>query len=300
MRFGSIAACAAVAPLLTAAAQPVRLKPSTRWVVEYAENSCRLSRSFGSGEDETVLRFESDSPDQVDMVIVGKPLPTGDGGVPTKFLPVEGKIMTGQAVRSGSGRPALLISTVWLSSARTAAKLDAEKKRRELTRGSPPDARDLAEEAARRSDRQAFADATVAIQVGRSIILETGPLGDAIRAFDECSRVSLRDWGVDPDLEDKIVRPVWAENEGRWLNSDDYPAKMLDDNQQSEVRARVLVDASGRVTKCTSLSHFRLPAFNDVVCNGITKRARFHPAELADGTKVPSYYTVRVNFRIAQ
>jgi hypothetical protein len=30
------------------------------------------------------------------------------------------------------------------------------------------------------------------------------------------------------------------------------------------------------------------------------KRARFEPAELADGTKVPSYYVNRVKFRMAE
>jgi hypothetical protein len=75
---------------------------------------------------------------------------------------------------------------------------------------------------------------------------------------------------------------------------------MLDDSQQSDVKARVLVDASGKVTKCTSLSHFKLPEFNQIVCDKITKAGKFEPAELADGTKVPSYYTVAIHFRIAQ
>jgi protein TonB len=74
---------------------------------------------------------------------------------------------------------------------------------------------------------------------------------------------------------------------------------MLKSGEQSDVKVRLLVDASGRVTKCTSLSHFKAPEFNQVVCANFTKRARFEPAELADGTKVPSYYATQIHWRIA-
>jgi hypothetical protein len=66
------------------------------------------------------------------------------------------------------------------------------------------------------------------------------------------------------------------------------------------VKIRVLVDATGRVTKCTSISHFKEPEFNKITCDRFTARARFQPAELADGTKVPSYYVNKVVFRIAR
>ena len=53
------------------------------------------------------------------------------------------------------------------------------------------------------------------------------------------------------------------------------------------------------MTSCTSLSHFKEPEFNKIVCDKFMARARFEPAELADGTKVPSYYVNKVVFRIA-
>ncbi|MCY7339109.1 MAG: energy transducer TonB [Sphingomonas bacterium] len=62
------------------------------------------------------------------------------------------------------------------------------------------------------------------------------------------------------------------------------------------VEARLLVDASGKVTKCTSLTHVDAPAFEKAVCGAFSTRAKFAPAELADGTKVPSYYTITTRF----
>ena len=48
-------------------------------------------------------------------------------------------------------------------------------------------------------------------------------MGEAIKAFDKCSRDSLRDWGVDPDVDDKIVRRPWSPNILKWFSADDYP-----------------------------------------------------------------------------
>ena len=75
---------------------------------------------------------------------------------------------------------------------------------------------------------------------------------------------------------------------------------MVMNNQESEVKARLLVDAAGRVTKCTSLSRYQSAEFKKIVCDAFTKRAKVEPAELADGTKVPSYYNVHVHFQIEQ
>ena len=181
----------------------------------------------------------------------------------------------------------------------------AAKREKERTAhpGIRPPAVSLAEQAARKAQRQAFATNTTAIEIeariGRPVILETGSLGEPIKMFDQCSRDSLRDWGVDPDVEDKIVRGVWAPRPWAWFSSDDYPREMLMRFQESIVKVRLLVDATGRVTRCTSLSHFKEVAFNKITCDKFMARAHFEPAELADGTNVPSYYVNKINFKIA-
>src|SRR5437868_14286590 len=108
MRFAAILSCAAVPPLMiTAARQPVRLRPSRPWVIDYAENSCRLIRTFGEGKAKTVLAFESEAPGAVDMLIAGKPLDNNAEEVPARFLPLQGKPMKGRtATTTESGDPA--------------------------------------------------------------------------------------------------------------------------------------------------------------------------------------------------
>jgi hypothetical protein len=264
-----------------------------------------LARSFGDGDTKTILALESESPGDMDMVVIGRPLKSDETEITAKFLPHQETSAKGHPVKSTTtGQPAVLFSTVRLLPRDEAEKveaLEAEMKAKPQLRPPP---KNLAEELSRHSKRQEFASTATELEVDvrphRAVILETGSLGEPIKLFDKCSRDSLRDWGVNPDLEDKIVRPAWLENRDHLISSDEYPKKMLNEGQQSEVKARVLVDASGRVTKCTSLSHFKLPEFDQLVCDKIKSKARFAPAELADGTKVPSYDTVHIVFRIAQ
>jgi hypothetical protein len=303
MRFRMFLVSAVVAPLLAAAGQPLRLQPSTPWIVDYAEQSCRLIRKFGGGDTETLLLFESEAPDEMDVLLVGRPLRSSGDEVPARFLPVQGKPDMGRPVTStDNGEPGILFSRVRLLPDEAVAKLQARSELRKTQPHVRPPASDLAEEFQLRAARRDFATKATQLEIdgrrGRPVILETGSMGPAINRFDQCSRDSLRDWGADPDLEDKIVRPVWLENHDTVLTPEDYPKSMLYAGQQSEVKVRVLVDASGRVTKCTSLSHFKLPEFTDLVCKKMTRNGRFEPAELSDGTRVASYYTVHINFRI--
>lgn len=300
MRFIVIAAWAALMPQVVIAGEPVRLQPSSRWVVDYAENSCRLIRKFGTGDSETLLAFESESPDDMDMMLVGKPLESGLLLIDARFLPVQDHADVGMPVKADqSGKPGVLFSHVQFLPDGIKAKLAARRQKL----GDRPKALDLAEEQSQRAERLVYASKITELEIearhGRPVVLETGSMGQPITAFDACSRESLRDWGVDPALEDKIVRPVWLKNRNELINSGDYPRGLLNEGEQSEVKARVLVDASGRVTKCTPLSYFKLPEFNKLVCDRVTQSGKFEPAELADGTKVPSYYTLRFLFRIA-
>jgi hypothetical protein len=305
MRFRFAVACAAATPLLIAAAEPVRLQPSGPWIVDYADDSCRLIRTFGEGKTKTMLALESEAPGEMDMLVIGMPLRSYDEEIPARFLPVQGKPMKGRAAKAAqSGEPGILWSTVRLLPDDVAAGVEKKMADRKSHPRLRPPSRDLAEQAALRSQRQEFASRTAELEIEarriRPVILETGSLGEPIRMFDKCSKDSLRDWGVDPDLEDKIVRRVWAADPWRWFSANDYPVGMIREGKESEVKVRLLVDASGRVTKCTSLTHFDAPEFNQVVCDRFKKLARFEPAELANGTRVPSYYVNRVVFRMSR
>lgn len=303
MRLTSVITFVSFTPLLIAAAQPVRLQPSSPWVVDYAENSCRLVREFGEGVTTTKLGFESAAPGDWDMLVIGKPFATSDENVAARFLPLGGKSFEGTVVKVAStGEPAILWSHAWLLPDKLIDKRDKELKERSDHPDVRPPAISGSERDEFKREGQAFAAATTEVEIEtrrkHPVILETGSLGEAMAKFEECGRDSLRDWGVDPDLEDKIVRGVWATNTLQWLSAADYPGALLMKGEEAEVDVRLLIDANGKITKCTSLSHFEDKEFDQISCAKIMQRARFEPAELADGTKVPSYYTKRIRFQI--
>jgi len=298
VRVRAFLAAVAMVPSLASAATPIHLAPSTPWVLDYAENSCRLLRRFGQGNDSTTLAFESEAPDSLDLLIIGQPLKTGRDEVAVKFLPSRSTAMTGRVDETREGKvPSVLINGVQQVSDDFVA---AAKKRRSGLKVNADTMR-FEEKAAYRAERGAFAANTTAVEIdarrNSPVVLDTGSLGQAIKSFDQCSRDSLRDWGVDPDLEDRIVKPARSDVR-QWFSPDDYPKDMLARGQESVVKVRVLVDATGRVTKCTTISHFNAPEFDRITCAKFVQRVHFKPAELADGTKVPSYYVNKVIFRI--
>jgi hypothetical protein len=303
MRFRSVIATLALAPLLLGASAPIRLQPSSRWVLDHPENSCRLARSFGEGKDRTVVVFEGVGQGEMDMLVVGKPVESWRVKVPAKFLPIQRRGFNGNAATSAkSGNPALLWPHVPMLLDSTIERLAKRAFEERPKPGVRPRPVDLAEEAALRAEREQFAAAANELEIDvrseKPLILETGSLAEPAKMFDQCNRDSLRASGVDPDLEDKIVLPPWPIDRLHWMSADDYPPSMWSTHNESEVSFRLLVDRAGNVTKCTSLSHFRHKEFDEVVCAKLTQRAKFAPAELADGTKVPSYYVNRVIFQM--
>lgn len=309
MRFQSLLACLATAPMLVAAAEPVRLQPASKWVLDYGENSCRLLRTFGDPATPTLLLFERLSPSSaLSMVVIGKALdtPPGKDLATARFLGVEGlAFKEGQTATSASGKdPAVLWSSVGFTPMLEGDKLTPEMKLQmeALTRGKRPERLDLAKRASFRAEALGNAAKVNQVEIvarrKKPLVLETGSLGKAITMLDECSRHQLKGWGIDPDVEDKIVRPAWAPKPYTWFSSDDYPIDSIRKGERSVVEARLLIDAEGKVNACTALSHVDAPAFQKVVCDTLKRRGKYQPAELADGTKVPSYTTYKVRFEL--
>jgi hypothetical protein len=295
--------CLGLTPLLIAASQPVRLRPSSPWDVDYAANSCRLIRNFGTGKTLTKLAFESSTPADMDMMAIGEPIFSHSDMVPARFLPTTSKNFDGKVVKTTDGAPAILWPGVEFLPDEAIAD-EAEQDHGKDHPGVRPPGHSLAEQAVRKALHQSFASATSELEIqtswNRPVILETGSMGEAVRALDKCSEDSLKDWGVDPKLEAQIVRPVFALNPTHWISSDDYPLSLSMNGEESSVLIRLLIDAQGGITKCTAVTHYNEAEFNRITCDLVGRRAKFLPAQLADGTKVPSYYAQRVIFRIAR
>jgi len=245
------------------------------------------------------------------MLAIGKDLKSIYGGslyngveIPARFLPGGQGTANGQPARAAAGKqPAVLWSSVSLSpKIESVSKAKLKAAAALFKSGQRPPPIDLAERATRKLQQEAYEAQVTSIEItprrNHQVILQTGSLGRALKMLRQCTRDQLQSWGVDPNIEEKIVRPVWASAPYSWFDGQDYPTSSASKGEQSVVEFRLLVDSAGNPTKCTSLSHVDAPAFQKVVCDVLMRRARFQPAELSDGTKVPSYYRNRIIWRL--
>jgi hypothetical protein len=309
MRIKTMLCCLTAGPLLIGAAppqQPLQLEPTSQWVIDYADNSCRLIRTFGQGADATKLEVESVAPNDMSMLVTGNPVRSSmvpPGSVGARFVPGQDPWFMGTAALAEGGQSAAVWSHFPLMPmTRPDSRGPTVVSVKHLSKSDRPPPVDLTKSATQSAERAGFlahvSDLQIEPKRGHDVILDTGSLGDPIKVFDACMRDLVTSWGLDPDVQAKIVRPPWAPSPAAWFSSADYPAASLSRGEESEVSFRLIVDASGKVTNCTGLSHYDAPEFNTTVCNLLRQRARLSPAELADGTKVPSYFTDTVVFRI--
>ncbi len=281
------------------AAEPLRLKPSTKWLLNYADDSCRLARKFGEGEQQVTLFFDQLEPgDEFQVILSGKPLEPGQ----SNYSRMETSLRFGPSETTSDGEatvgklnelPALLVS----GEQRLIPLSEAEKEARRVAyeRGFEPAKIPPIE--ASREKAVTFIEVSKALK--RDLILETGPMDVPMAALRECSWDMIRSWGLDVEQQKSLSREVSRANPRRvWIDGSDYPTKMLRGGYEGVVNFRLLIDAKGTATSCHIQTSTRPKEFDDAVCRIVMRRVRFNPALDANGNAVPSYYRQTINFRL--
>lgn len=279
-----------------AAKDPVRLAPSSQWIVSYDEDSCRLVRAFGEGDDKVFLTLSRFGP--------------GDGFHMTLASQLVRRIGTERAYyfRFGDHEPAVdapfftgdvgdeqVPALIWQGSVRV--------DRGEIDRRRPTASRNEAPPVATEIAAERYA-AISYIGFGRianspDLILNTGSMQQPFAALSTCTDELLSHWGIDVARHKSLTRPVQPANKtSDWVRSGDYPTKMLQEGQPALVDARLSVDAQGSPTACHIQRTTRPKEFDNAVCNGLMRKAKFLPALDGDGQPMPSYYRLSVTFTI--
>lgn len=287
-------ACLALIALAGAATpvqakEPLRLAPSSQWHLNYAPDSCRLARAFGTGKEEVVLALDRFQPGPtVHMTLTGEPLKVrgdvrrillrfgpNDPAFEKRFTP--GTLADGKAALVvGGGMVVTGYDPAW-----AAQKDEGLRKVQEI---------DPALYAAIR-----FLELRIAGK--QTVVLETGSMAAAEKQLAACTDDLLRGWAIDVAAHKSLTRsanPVG--NPASWMSSKDYPPDMWHAGYQGLVHFRLIVDAEGKPKSCHIQQSTRPKDFEDAVCNGIMKRASFEPALDAAGKPVASYYLNSVRF----
>lgn len=302
MRFTTGLSCLAMAAAAfpVHAKEPLRLAPSSKWNLNYATDSCRMVRSFGTGKDEVLLVLDKFQPGpMLYMTLAGDPVKVrGERRMAViRFGPNEREQRRpfDKATR-GKGVPAVLIDgavlvagvdEIWEASLRWEVEPGEDG-----PPGTPLPDIDPA--------RNALVNSLEIDIAGKATIrLDIGAMGKPMAALATCTDALLRDWGVDVAAHRALSRKaIPASNPGRWLNSGDYPSNMLMSGYQGLVHFRLIVDEAGKAKSCHIQQSTRPEEFEQAVCKGIMKRAQFQPALDAAGKPVISYYLNRVRFKM--
>ncbi|OWQ96687.1 energy transducer TonB [Sphingopyxis witflariensis] len=284
---------AAVAMTMPAyAGEPLRLSPSSDWHINYADDSCRLARSFGTGDEEVVLVLDRFQPGpKVGMTLTGQPVKVRSETrrITLRFGPNDPAFEKGFTTGSlDNGNAALIVDgNLWITGY-DPARAARENEGKSLKQ---PDI-DPALYAAIR-----FLELRI---VGKQAIhLETGSMMAAEQALAACTDDLLRGWKIDVTAHQNLSRRATPVGEPeQWLNNSDYPPEMRARGYQGLVHFRLIVDAAGKPASCHIQQSTRPVEFDEAVCNGIMRRAEFEPALDAMGKPVASYYLNRVRFRM--
>jgi Gram-negative bacterial TonB protein C-terminal len=287
------AACASITVSAVAApAEPLRLKPSSKWVSDYRPDGCRLLREFGEGDDQVLLQMSRFAPtDGFSMTVSGKKFSMQKKGkASVQFGPNEAE----QNVDYLPGTMGKLSSLVMSSDIRI-APLDAQQLK-DIERTKAPQIVKLAPIGSARE--KAVTYLKIGKPLRKPVILELGAMDKPFAALSTCITDLVTSWGLDAEKHKNLVR--WAmpsNNPGDWIRSSEYPSKMLDVNQPAIVEFRLEVDETGNATQCHIQQTTRPKDFDTAVCKGIMKRAKFTPALDAEGKPLRSYYQNTVRFQ---
>lgn len=253
-----------------AQAEPAKspLPASSKWTVEYADNSCNIGKTFSASGREMKLWVKILPGRANSQILIEENRPdrpvfrTGD----LVIAPDSGGPLTVKA-RNGS----LTAGTRLILSEVDGDQLAA-----------------LAE-----------ANTLTFSYRGESFGLSGVNLKAALAAVEGCEDDLLRAWGIDPAEFQKIATPPKSLHDPAEVSTGgDYPARELNAGRAGSAVVKLDISASGKVTACSVVVSSGVEAFDQRSCTIAMKRTRFAPAQLADGQAVPSFVFQRFRWNI--
>jgi TonB family protein len=279
-----------------AAREPLRLAPSSKWLVNYAEDSCRMARSFGKGEQRVMLIADRYEPgDMLQISFYGQPARAKeDSEVPVRFGPAEAAQTIGFYPGTlGDKTPGITLQT----GIRIAPLTMEQEKAQERASRAGDFAYAVPDIGPAREEAVTFIE--VLRPVHTPFILETGSLGPPLAALRKCTDELLGHWGIDVSRHASLTRRAIPKTDpSHWMRSRDYPSDMLARGNRAIVQFRLNIDTKGEPTECHIQQSTRPQAFDDAVCKAIMRNARFEPALDAGGSPIASYWVNAVRFHI--
>jgi len=288
--FVSTAAAAQDAPLV--------LEPSSAWHVDYADDSCRLSRTFGEGGNAVVAAMERSEPGDVfELAVAGPSLSIYDPPEARyRFGPNGSNTQRFSDVGTfGAFAPALIADQAALAGGANVVTQGTAQPRGQPAASPTPTSQQPG------GSGHVSSTTVTWLEVGSpgrtAVRLAQGPMAEPMAALSACTDDLIAEWGLDVVAHRSLTRKATPANFiGNWMTDRDRPAGLLARGEHAVVRFRLIVDTAGKPTACHVQKSDVAEPFKTVTCKMLMRRARFKPALDSDGAPVVSYFRSAVRF----
>lgn len=252
---------------MMALAAAATLQPTGKWVVDFDDNACVLSRQYGTAEQGLVFLLKAPLVGKQYEIIIATP-----ERKPKGWEFEEGWI------EKPDGRRIEPINV---------ANYSTVNKQRLSRFHVDPELYVVGEDGER-----------LILHFGKTKTYDLALPGleKAMAVLDVCLKDLRKIYGVDEKILAEVATP--ANTERRlygYFSSVDYPTDAIRNGQQGIVGALFWVEANGRVKECQVVESSQSKALDDQTCRIIVSRARFKPALNAAGQAIrsPEYQRIR-------
>ena len=239
---------------LAAAPASKPLAPTGKWVVNFADDQCLASRSYGTPGKPLYLALKPSPLGEVMRITI---LQKGAVREPTQ-VPVVIRFDDHETIKSSmlafaSPKDGFRILSINLSADQFATMRQAKL----VSFRSPG-------------------------EFDRSLALvQMEPL---MKAIDSCVTSLQKYWNISDDETPLLRTRARTEKEiATYLSDDDYPAVAVRNVNSGTVRIAMLIDENGKVADCMTIATSGVASLDAQSCATIAKRAKFVPAIGADG-----------------
>lgn len=268
-----LAATVALSAAPPASAQEAAVyRPAGQWALDYGEDYCRLSRNFSNGNSELSLAFERIEPGPfMRMIVITDGIRTFRRAeeLGWSFAPGQGERKARYAQsKMADGKDYYNFGPVTVAPFEPPAP------------GALPPAYD-------RKAEQDLARPLTAISLGSGLLspvrIETGALDAPIAAMQGCADDLAQTWGIDAARLPGSTPPVPEGGGVGWLPQGTIPFGEFSKFVGGANQVRLMVDASGKATRCEVHWATLGDSLNKRICDTLLDKAKFAPAKDAQG-----------------